>query len=215
MQARALILVVEDSQVRHPRIGAHLAKSLRAVEANDSQHRGLVIQLDSDQQRRVWHVIYQQPKPGKSSTKPGVAADEGQSPHGTALGGVGGAACASAGSESANEKADTEDKTTKGQADDEVPGDDVGGRDAAREASGGDGDPRGQGDVEMGGADPGDKGAADRTHGADAAAADATVPADSGSSASVLGGCKGPGTMCLRELDLHKCAIMPPVINAT
>ena len=89
----------------------------------------------------------------------------------------------------------------------------MGGRAAAHEVSGG--DPQGQGDVEMRGADTGDSGAGDRTHDAHAAAADATVPVDFANSASALGGCEGPRTMCLRELDLHKCAIMPPVINAT
>lgn len=62
----AVAVVVEDSEVRYPRINSEVAKSLRAVDADAgadaglSQHRGLMIQLESDKERRVWHVVYRQ-----------------------------------------------------------------------------------------------------------------------------------------------------------
>ena len=60
-EATAVVMVVEDCEVRYPRIGSHVARSVRqVVEDDNSRHRGLLIQLESDEQRRVWHVIYQQ-----------------------------------------------------------------------------------------------------------------------------------------------------------
>ena len=65
-QAMAVAVVVEDSEVRYPRISSQVAKSLRAVDADSgadsgpAQHRGLMIQLESDKERRVWHVVYRQ-----------------------------------------------------------------------------------------------------------------------------------------------------------
>lgn len=89
LQATALVLIAEDSQVRHPRIGSQVAKSVAAVEAagmsdpSDERgavrHRGLLVQLDSDHQRRIWHVIYQQqPKTAadKTSGQPSSAAHD-------------------------------------------------------------------------------------------------------------------------------------------
>ena len=68
--------------MRHPRIGSQVAKSVGAVDGavegagmqQRGKHRGLLIQLDSDQQRRVWHVIYkQQGGEGKVDTRAGQA----------------------------------------------------------------------------------------------------------------------------------------------
>lgn len=89
LQATALVLVVEDSQVRHPRVGSQVAKSVGAVEGAEMQqggkHRGLLIQLDSDQQRRVWHVIYKQQGGGcknDTNTRAGQAPSAFDGAHG-------------------------------------------------------------------------------------------------------------------------------------
>ena len=95
-QALAVVLVVEESEVQYPRIGGQLAKSLRASNAGAEEagaaggmsrsggeagrvaHRGLVLQLESEKERRVWHVIYKQRKKereGSNNSKADAAGD--------------------------------------------------------------------------------------------------------------------------------------------
>jgi hypothetical protein len=76
-QAMAAVIVVEDRLVRYPRVRSHVARSARQVEGADAAQvaqRGLVLQLEADDQRRVWHVIYQQ-RPAETNTDDGNVAE--------------------------------------------------------------------------------------------------------------------------------------------
>jgi len=132
-----MVVVVEDNQLRFPRVRSQVEKSVRAVsisgpDASSSVlHRGLLIQLESHVQRRVWHVIYQQAP---------AASD-------------------------ADINADKSDDKSADKAEDDK----------------------------------------------DKESAAVTVVTDADKSAEKLEVSK---RMCLRELDMHKCCIMAPVIRS-
>lgn len=144
-KATAMVVVVEDNQLRLPRVRSQVEKSVRAVSiagADSSSlvlHRGLLIQLESDQQRRVWHVIYQQ--------------------------------AAAAANADAHKTTDTPDAKTTDKA---------------------------EGEKE-----------ADRKEKETDAAADTAADADKSTPNLQLS-----KSMCLRELDVHKCCIMAPIITS-
>jgi len=87
LQATAMMLVVEDSEVHYPRMGSQVAKSVRAAAetpesdaSSEPAHRGLLIQFESEVQRRVWHIICLQTTPiGANGEKEVTKGDEGLS----------------------------------------------------------------------------------------------------------------------------------------
>jgi hypothetical protein len=145
-----MMLVVEDSEVHYPRMGSQVAKSVRAAaEAPESDasiepaHRGLLIQFESEVQRRVWHIICLQTPIGANGEKEATKIDGGLS------------------------------------KDDKV----------GKEAEAKDSKPNGQDAREDKGKD---------AHEADKESAK----------------CEFARCLCLRELDIDRCNIMPPIISS-
>jgi hypothetical protein len=69
----AMMLVVEDTEVHYPRMRSQVTKSVSAAtEASSTiapMHRGLLIQLETEEQRRLWHVIYLQSSEPQAASK--------------------------------------------------------------------------------------------------------------------------------------------------
>ena len=68
-----MMLVVEDTEVHYPRMRSQVTKSVSAAtEASSTiapMHRGLLIQLETEEQRRLWHVIYLQSSEPQAASK--------------------------------------------------------------------------------------------------------------------------------------------------
>ena len=68
-----MMLVVEDTEVQYPRMRSQVTKSVSAAtEASSTiapMHRGLLIQLETEEQRRLWHVIYLQSSEPQTTSK--------------------------------------------------------------------------------------------------------------------------------------------------